>query len=636
MEVRWFRSEWSKMVHRNRQGKDIPESQMEEYAGRTELFKGLFHKGNVSLLLKKVTVKDEGEYTCFVISKAQDAEGTVNLNVANVGLEPVVKISGYQGSRIKLTCESDDWYPKPSIKWLKENREVNTGILEKQTSNSRGLLKVESSLEVTNDLHNRYTCTITNILLNKWLESNLQISGEFFPHVTGWLVAFWILFILLLAGIGGVFYFYWKRRKQRTIVKGLYLRPTIPQYEELAAKLKLNSTVNSGDLTVEIGDLTGNGDLTVEIRDLTGNGDLTVEIGDLTVGSGDSTVGNEDLTVGNGDLTVDIGDLSVDNGDLSVGNGDLTVEIGDLSVGNGDLTVEIGDLSVDNGDLSVDNGDLSVGNGDLTVEIGDLSVDNGDLTVEIGDLTVGNGDSTVGNEDLTVGNGDLTVDIGDLTIVGGVLCEIWYSTGQELNHEKERLLNEIESEKLLHLIEWDKMLRCAVSVSLDPDTANGNLDVSQDQTMVKDGGGWRNVTENPTRFERYPFALATEGFKTGKHYWEVEVGESCNWDLGVAKETVQRKGRITLNEEHGYFVIGRYWEKYEVKNAAKTEILVSEKPRKIGICLNYDEGIVSFHNADTKDQLYVFHTAFTETIFPFFCPWRSQETLKITPVTLEN
>ncbi|XP_038672769.1 butyrophilin subfamily 2 member A1-like [Scyliorhinus canicula] len=457
MEVRWFRSEWSKMVHRNRQGKDITESQMKEYSGRTELFRGFFHTGNVSLLLKKVTVQDEGDYTCFVISKAEDAEGTVNLKVANVGLEPVLKLSGYQGSRIKLTCESDDWYPKPSIKWSKENREVNTGILEKQTNNSRGLLKVESSLEVANDLHNKYTCTIINNLLNKWKESNVQISAEFFPHVTGWLVAFWVLFVLLLAGIGAVFYFYRKRQKQLLVMKGLCLRPTIHQFEELTAKLNKEQAL--------------------------------------------------------------------------------------------------------------------------------------------------------------------------------------------AEQEKERLLNEIEneklaakleSEKLLHLIEWDKMLRCAVSVSLDPATANGNLDVSQDQTTVKDGGGWRNVTENPTRFERYPFVLATEGFKTGKHYWEVEVGESNNWDLGVAKETVQRKGRITLDEEHGYFVIGRYWEKYEVKNAAKTEIFVSEKPWKVGICLNYDEGVVSFHNADKKDQLYTFHTAFTETIFPFFCPWRSQEPLKITPVTLEN
>ncbi|XP_078073650.1 butyrophilin subfamily 1 member A1-like [Mustelus asterias] len=457
MEVRWFRSEWSKTVHHYRQGNDLPESQVPRYSGRTELFHGFFHNGNVSLLLKKVTVQDDGDYTCFVISKALDAEGVVHLKIGNVGLEPVVKLAGYQGSGIKLTCASEDWYPTPSISWSMANGKEFTGILEKQTVNSRGLLIVESSLEVTADSNNRYTCTIINVLLDKRKQSNLQISDEFFPHVTGWLVAFWIIFVLLLGGIGVVLYFYRKQRIQDETVRKLHQRPTISEYEAL--KVELHK--------------------------------------------------------------------------------------------------------------------------------------------------------------------------------GQALAE----------QEKKRLLNEIENEKLAsklacdklrHLIAWDKMLRCAVPVSLDPDTANGNLEVSQDRTTVKDGGGWRNVTENAKRFERYPFVLATVGFKGGKHYWEVEVGESNNWDLGVAKESVERKGRINLDDEHGYFAIGRYWDKYEVKNVEKSEIVLNEKPTKIGIFLNYDEGIVSFHNADTKDQLHAFNTKFTETIFPLFCPWRSQAPLKITPVTLEN
>ncbi|XP_078422885.1 butyrophilin subfamily 2 member A1-like [Cetorhinus maximus] len=457
MEVRWFRKEWANVVHLYRQGEDRPELQNKDYSGRTELFHGLFGNGNVSLLLKKVTVKDGGLYTCFVVSKALDAEGTVSLKVGQVGLEPVVKMAGYQGNGIKLTCVSNDWYPEPSIKWQNGNGEELTGVLEKPKWDSRGLFKVESSLDVTDDSNNRYTCTVINTLLSKQQESNIQISDEFFPHASGWLVAFWIIFCAVLAGFGVVFCLYRKQSLQDRELKKLKMRPTIVEYEALAAKLHMQQ--------------------------------------------------------------------------------------------------------------------------------------------------------------------------------------------EQAKQEKEKLLNEIENEKLaaeleckklIHLIDWEKMLRCAVSVSLDPDTANGNLNVSQDRTMVKDGGGWREVTENPNRFERYPFVFASAGFLAGKHYWEVEVGESCNWDLGVAKESVERKGRITLNDEYGYWVIGCYWDKYEAKTVKKVLLTLNEKLRKIGIFLNYDEEIVSFHNADTKEHLYTFLTEFTEKVYPFFCPWRSQEPLKITPVTLGN
>ncbi|XP_067865445.1 butyrophilin subfamily 1 member A1-like [Heterodontus francisci] len=457
MEVRWFRSDWSSAVHLYSKGKDQPDSQISNYFGRTELFHGLFANGNVSLLLKKVTVKDDGIYTCFVVSKALDAEGKVELKVGKVGLEPVMKMSGYQGNGIKLTCVSDDWYPEPHIEWQSGKTEMLTGTLEKSTPDSRGLFKAESSLDVPNDSVNRYRCIIINTRLKRQLETNLQISGDFFPTVSGWLVAFWMIFVVLLGGIGVALFFYWKQRKQDMLVRMLNMRPTIAEYEGLTKKI---------------------------IQEQAG-----------------------------------------------------------------------------------------------------AEKEKKKLLIQM---------------------------------------------------ENEKLAAKSEYDKLLHAIEWDKMLRCAVSVQLDPDTANGNLDVSVDQTTVKDGGGWRNVTENPKRFERFPFVTATEGFHAGKHYWEVDVGTSCNWDLGVAKESVQRKGRITLTDENGYWVIGRYWEKYEVKNSAKTEIQLSEEPTKIGIFLNYDEGIVSFHNANTKDLLYKFQTKFTEDIFPFFCPWRSQEPLKITPVTLEE
>ncbi|XP_067829964.1 uncharacterized protein [Heptranchias perlo] len=177
MEVRWFRSDWSQAVHLYRKGQDRPESQAKEYFERTELFQGLFTNGNVSLLLKRVNVKDDGMYKCFVVSKALDAEGLVQLKVGNIGHEPVMKMAGYQAGGVKLTCASDEWYPEPSIVWHSANGEELPGVLEKPIPDSRGLLKVESSLQVQEGSKNRYTCIIMNKLLGKQWEAHLQISG---------------------------------------------------------------------------------------------------------------------------------------------------------------------------------------------------------------------------------------------------------------------------------------------------------------------------------------------------------------------------------------------------------------------------------------------------------------------------
>lgn len=202
--------------------------------------------------------------------------------------------------------------------------------------------------------------------------------------------------------------------------------------------------------------------------------------------------------------------------------------------------------------------------------------------------------------------------------------------------EKQKLSAKLEYDKLLHLIEWDKMLRCSVTVRLNPETANGNLEVTEDGTAVRDAGGWRNVTESAKRFERYPFVLGMEAFEAGKHYWEVLVDECPNWDLGVVRESVDRKGRITLCPHQGFWCIGQCWEKYEFKDMENKELIVEGRPARIGIFLNYDDGIVSFHDVDGKQKLHSTSASFTEPIYPFFCPWRSNKPLRISPLRLEE
>lgn len=62
----WQLSDTKRIVHSYWQSHDQLIDQDDRFANRTSLYPDQLMAGNVSLLLKKVRVADEGSYTCFV------------------------------------------------------------------------------------------------------------------------------------------------------------------------------------------------------------------------------------------------------------------------------------------------------------------------------------------------------------------------------------------------------------------------------------------------------------------------------------------------------------------------------------------------------------------------------------------
>uniref|UniRef100_A0A3Q2Z603 Nuclear factor 7, ovary-like n=1 Tax=Hippocampus comes TaxID=109280 RepID=A0A3Q2Z603_HIPCM len=91
-------------------------------------------------------------------------------------------------------------------------------------------------------------------------------------------------------------------------------------------------------------------------------------------------------------------------------------------------------------------------------------------------------------------------------------------------------------------------------VTLDPDTANPWLQLSQDRRQVRHLGAWQDLPDHPDRFDTVVIVLGREGFTSGRHYWEVQVGEKDDWYLGVAKSSVKRKGRISVSSANGWLL----------------------------------------------------------------------------------
>ncbi|XP_030053368.1 E3 ubiquitin-protein ligase TRIM39 [Microcaecilia unicolor] len=178
-----------------------------------------------------------------------------------------------------------------------------------------------------------------------------------------------------------------------------------------------------------------------------------------------------------------------------------------------------------------------------------------------------------------------------------------------------------------------------VNVTLDPETAYPYLILSEDLKSVKDGDTRQNLLDNPQRFDTFPCVLGCESFTSGRHYWEVEVGDDeTDWDLGVCEDSVSRKGEISQTPENGYWtVVLREGDQYWACTSFWTLLPLSVRPQAVGIFLDYEAGKVSFYNADNKSHLFTFTHTFTEKLWPYFSPPFNKEgknsgALRIRPV----
>ncbi|XP_078422634.1 zinc-binding protein A33-like [Cetorhinus maximus] len=177
-------------------------------------------------------------------------------------------------------------------------------------------------------------------------------------------------------------------------------------------------------------------------------------------------------------------------------------------------------------------------------------------------------------------------------------------------------------------------------VTFDPNTAHPNLLLSEDLRNVRNTGKRQHLPNNPERFDSCVDVLGSEGFTSGKHSWEVEVGNKTEWDVGVAKESSNRKGEIYLSPGNGYWGMAlREGNEYWVCEGPSKLLELSVKPRKIRVCLDYEGGKVSFYNSDNKSHIYTFTATFTEKLYPYFSPGstdggKNTDPLKICPRTV--
>ncbi|XP_026884053.2 E3 ubiquitin-protein ligase TRIM39-like [Electrophorus electricus] len=209
-----------------------------------------------------------------------------------------------------------------------------------------------------------------------------------------------------------------------------------------------------------------------------------------------------------------------------------------------------------------------------------------------------------------------TKDWTDITINTHLSVE---TLRRALSQLRESLKKEMEK---LPEIELKRIQQCAVDLTLDPDTAQPALILSEDGKQVTYGDKRQYLSENPKRFDVHIYVLGKEGFSSGRFYYEVQVRGKTGWVLGVAKESIKRKGDIKLEPKNGYWTVWRSKEnEYKAPDSFVVPLSLKQAPQKVGVFVDYEEGLVSFYDVEARSHIYSFTgQSFTEKLYPLFNP----------------
>ncbi|XP_047433497.1 E3 ubiquitin-protein ligase TRIM21-like [Mugil cephalus] len=187
--------------------------------------------------------------------------------------------------------------------------------------------------------------------------------------------------------------------------------------------------------------------------------------------------------------------------------------------------------------------------------------------------------------------------------------------------------------------ELRKVQRFEVDVTLDPDTANPALILSEDGKAVSHGDTQGDLPENPERFSYYAYVLGRQSFSSGRFYFEVQVKGKTRWSLGVARESISRKGLIALRPQKGCWMLSlRNDSEYKALARPVVSLSLRSRPQKVGVFVDYEDGLVSFYDVDTAALIYSFTDCnFSDKLHPFFGPGmndggKNKDPLIICPV----
>ncbi|XP_058247813.1 tripartite motif-containing protein 16-like [Hemibagrus wyckioides] len=167
----------------------------------------------------------------------------------------------------------------------------------------------------------------------------------------------------------------------------------------------------------------------------------------------------------------------------------------------------------------------------------------------------------------------------------------------------------------------EDFLQYFCDLTLDPNTVNYNLILSEKNRAVKSSERNQQYSDHPERFDSYSQVLSKESV-CGRCYWEVEWSSEGFVNISVSYKDISRKGRGYKcwfgrnNQSWSLYCSSSSLTFYH--NNIKTDLRVPSSSR-IGVYVDHSAGTLSFYSvSDTMKLLHRVHTTFTQPLYAGF------------------
>ncbi|KAG5282929.1 hypothetical protein AALO_G00036270 [Alosa alosa] len=167
-------------------------------------------------------------------------------------------------------------------------------------------------------------------------------------------------------------------------------------------------------------------------------------------------------------------------------------------------------------------------------------------------------------------------------------------------------------------IVWNMFTESYVNIVLDQNTAHPDFVFSPDrrQVRVRQFGERQGASRSRDRFDGWWCVLGTEGFSSGRAYWEVGVVGKEDWRLGVVRGSAPKNGFIDLNTRSGYWTLRLQRDSLRALSVPAKDLPLSQPLSTVGVYLDMEEGQLSFYDAERRRHIYTFNHSFKEEVFP--------------------
>ncbi|MBN3316199.1 BT3A3 protein, partial [Atractosteus spatula] len=496
MEVRWYRQVIQTPVHLYEDGRDRTDVQDRDYRSRTYLDRAGLHDGDLSLKLNNLQVSDNGLYNCLATDGLWYGRGQAELVVRALGSQPTVTLNGTEAEQPRLLCRSEDWHPPPALTWADGHGNDVTALSSTAVErDSRGFLRVSSHIPVRPQ-SGVFACLLRSTAPESDGETQVHVSKDFFPAVSGWAVTLFIMLVLAVAALP-LLVIQWRRMN----TKDWWVN-------WLLGKLALVQVLRCPAMQSLIGE-------------------------------------HEDFKV--------------------------------------------------------------------RTEFDRKPVQGLQDRSNVSTCTRPEGIAVQEQCSNEICSSDPQMNMRREYRISAHV--IGYSFTSMFSHVKQcHLLSSILS---FHVRCFLVLLPTA-AVTLDPDTAHGELTLSEDGMKMR-VGGWHSVPDSPHRFDYWDCAVSRQGFTSGRHYWEVE--SNSMWTIGVSRESAERKGMFSFTPQEGYWGLETDSSSFCALTAPQTPLPLRLLPKTLGVCVDMEERQVSFYNVESRAHIYTFAAMDLregEKIYPFF------------------